>query len=252
MGIAVRNKRELELLQKASSIVADTLEYAKTIVSDGLSLLELDKAIEDRILSLGATPSFKGLYGFPNASCLSVNQVVIHGIPSEYRLKTGDIIGIDIGTKYQGYYGDGAITIGVGEVSDINKALMACSYDTLVNTIDSIKVGMRFKEISALLQYNIESRGFIPLLNFCGHGIGTKPHEEPNIPNYIESGAKIGGPKVKEGMVFCLEPMVCQKSGNSKILDDKWSVISEDGLNASHHEHTIAIMGGKAVILTEL
>lgn len=252
MSIAIRNKKEIELLSKAGNIVANTLDYARTIATEGMSLLELDKAIEDRILSLGATPSFKGLYGFPNSACLSVNQVVIHGIPSDYRLKSGDILGIDIGTKYQNYYGDGAITIGIGSVSESDSKLMDCSYRTLMNVIDSIKTGMRFKEISSLLQENIEGMGFVPLFSFCGHGIGTKPHEEPNIPNYLEDGVKISGPKVKEGMVFCLEPMVCQKSSNSNILDDKWSVVSEDGLNTSHHEHTVAIVGGRAVILTEL
>ncbi len=252
MGIATRNKNELALLAQANKVVALTLEYAKTIVSEGMSLLELDKAIEDKILSLESLPSFKGLYGFPNAACISVNQVIIHGIPTNYRLKQGDIVGIDIGTKYKNYYGDGAITIGVGKVSEKDIKLMECSLRTLYNAIDSIKVGMRFKEISAILQENIENMGFVPLLGFCGHGIGTKPHEEPSIPNYLEDGVKMGGPKVKNGMVFCLEPMVCQESGKPVILDDKWSVVSKDGLNTSHHEHTIAIIDGKARILTEL
>lgn len=252
MGIATRNKKELELLRQASRVVAITLDYAKTIVSEGMSLLELDKAIEDKIRSLDSLPSFKGLYGFPNAACISVNEVIIHGIPSEYRLKSGDIVGIDIGTKYKNYYGDGAITIGVGAVNDVNQRLMECSLNTLLNTIDSIRAGMRFKEISAILQENIEGYGFTPLLGFCGHGIGTKPHEEPSIPNYLEHGGKMSGPKVKEGMVFCLEPMVCQREGDPIILEDKWSVVSKDGLNTSHHEHTIAIIDGRARILTEI
>lgn len=252
MGIATRTKSELALLAQANKVVALTLDYAKTIVSEGMSLLELDKAIEDKILSLESLPSFKGLYGFPNASCISVNQVIIHGIPTNYRLKPGDIVGIDIGTKYKNYYGDGAITIGIGKVSSNDVKLMECSLQTLYSTIDLIKAGMRFKEISEILQDNIESRGFVPLLGFCGHGIGTKPHEEPSIPNYLDKGVRMGGPKVKEGMVFCLEPMVCQKDGEPIILDDKWSVVSKDGLNTSHHEHTIAIIDGKARILTEL
>lgn len=252
MGISVRNKKELELLSKASRIVALTLDYAKTIISEGMSLLELDKAIEDKILSLEALPSFKGLYGFPNATCISVNRVIIHGIPTHYRLRRGDIVGIDIGTKYKNYYGDGAVTIGIGNVSDRDSSLIDCSLQTLYSTIDSIRVGMRFKEISAILQDNIESRGFVPLLGFCGHGIGTKPHEEPSIPNYLEDGVKMGGPKVKEGMVFCLEPMVCQRDGEPIVLEDKWSVISKDGLNTSHYEHTVAIIDGRARILTEL
>lgn len=252
MGIAIRDKAELSMLKEASRVVAAVLDYAKDVVGEGLSLLELDGLVEDKILSLGATPSFKGLYGFPNSACISVNQVVIHGLPSSYVLKGGDIVGIDVGTNYNGYYGDGAITVGVGDVSAEDKRLMDCSFDTLLNAIESIRAGMRFKEISAILQENIESRGFVPLTGFCGHGIGRKPHEEPSIPNYLDSGVKMGGPKVKNGMVFCLEPMVCQKSGEYVILPDKWSVVSRDGLNASHHEHTVAIIDGKARILTEL
>ncbi|STQ85366.1 type I methionyl aminopeptidase [Helicobacter muridarum] len=252
MGISIKNKAEIQILREASRIVALTLDYAKSIISDGISLLEIDSAIESKILSLGAIPSFKGLYGFPNSACISVNEVVIHGIPTDYRLKNGDIVGIDIGTKYKNYYGDGAITVGVGNVANQDMKLMDCSLCTLENTINSIKSGMRFKEISAILQENIESRGFLPLFGYCGHGIGTKPHEEPSIPNYLESGMKIAGPKVKDGMVFCLEPMVCQKSGEPVVLSDNWSVVSKDGLNTSHHEHTVAIIDGRARILTEL
>ncbi|MWV60963.1 type I methionyl aminopeptidase [Helicobacter saguini] len=252
MSIAIRNKKELEIMREASRIVAVTLDYAKSIACEQMSLLELDKAIEDKIYSLNAIPSFKGLYGFPNAACLSLNEIVIHGIPTDYRLKKGDILGIDIGTKYQNYYGDGAITIGIGEVSAQDSKLMDCSLQTLQATIDSIKAGMRFKEISAILQENIESRGFVPLRDFCGHGIGTTPHAEPSIPNYLDDGVKISGPKIKNGMVFCLEPMVCQKSGEVRILPDKWSVVSIDGKRTSHHEHTIAIIDNRAEILTRI
>ena len=251
MGISIFNKSQIALLSEASKAVAMTLDYARQIAKEGMSLLDLDKAIEDKILSFGMLPSFKGLYGFPNASCISVNEVIIHGIPSDYKLKNGDIIGIDIGTKYKGYFGDGAVTFGIGEVDSKNKELMKCSFDTLNSVIDSIKEGMRFKEISKMLQDNITQRGFTPLLDYCGHGIGTKPHCEPSIPNYLPDGVSISGPKIREGMAFCLEPMVCQKSGVPVILDDKWSVVSKDGLNTSHHEHTVAIIGGKARILTE-
>lgn len=252
MGIAIRSKNEIELLRENGRAVALTLEYAKSIAKEGMSLLELDKAIEKKILSLNMLPAFKGLYGFPGSACLSVNEVVIHGIPNEYKLKQGDIIGVDIGTKHKGYYGDGAVTFGIGDISHSDKVLMDCSMDALNIAIDSIKEGMRFKEISFILQEEITKRGFFPLFNYCGHGIGSSPHAEPSIPNYLSSGAKISGPKVKNGMVFCLEPMVCQKSGNPVVLKDKWSVVSEDGLNASHHEHMVAVIGGRARILTEI
>jgi len=139
----------------------------------------------------------------------------------------------------------------VGEISDDDKRLIACSKDALYHAIDSIKVGMRFKELSKILEDFITQRGFVPLRNFCGHGIGKLPHEEPSILNYLEGKPK-QGPKIKNGMVFCIEPMICQKSGKEVILEDKWTVVSEDGLRSSHYEHQVAIIDNKAVILTQL
>jgi len=249
MAIPLRKPQEIEKLRKAGAIVGQTLEYLRGIVKPGMSLKEIDALGEEFILKAGAKPSFKGLYGFPASVCTSVNEVVIHGIPTDYKIKDGDILGLDIGTIVDGYYGDAAITMGVGEISEDNKKLIACSKDALYEAIESIKVGMRFKELSLVLQEVITGAGFVPLRDFCGHGIGTKPHDEPNIPNYLEGKAK-QGPKIKNGMVFCLEPMVCQKEGNPVILEDKWSVVSSDGLNASHYEHQVAVVDGKAVILT--
>lgn len=250
MAIPIRNKKEISLLQNASHEVGLILEYAKSIIKEGLSLKELDFLIEEKFKSRGVRPAFKGLYGFPNAACISVNEVIIHGIPSEYILKNGDIVGVDIGSEIDGWYGDGAFSIGVGEITPLDSKLLACSFEALVESIESIKVGMHFKELSYILEDLIRSRGFLPLHNYCGHGIGKKPHCEPEIPNYIEFGNVKSGPKIKEGMVFCIEPMVCQKSSKPAILADNWSVASEDGLNGSHHEHTVAIIDGKARILT--
>jgi len=250
MAIALRKRDELAKLKKASSIVAKTLEYLQKNITAGMTLKEIDAMGEEFILSLGAKPSFKGLYGFPASVCTSLNEVCIHGIPTDVKVKNGDILGLDLGTKLDGYYGDGAVTIGIGEISERDKELISCSKDALNSAIDAIRVGMRFKELTAILEESIVSRGFIPLREFCGHGIGAKPHEEPNIPNYLEGKPK-QGPKIKNGMVFCIEPMVCQISGNPVILEDKWSVISEDRLRSSHHEHTVAIIDNRAVILTE-
>lgn len=249
--IPIRNKKELETLREAGRCVAMSLEKAINYAKEGVSLLELDSIIEDNIRSLGAKPSFKGLYGFPNSACLSLNEVVIHGVPNEYKLQNGDILGIDIGSFFKNYYGDGAVTIPIGIPNAVDQKLIECSNYALESVIEEIKIGMYFKEISRMLQECITSFGFTPLLNFCGHGIGTKPHCEPEIPNYLSPNIKISGPKVKEGMVFCLEPMVCQKSGDPIILNDKWSVVSKDGLRTSHHEHQVAIIGGKAEILTQ-
>ncbi len=249
MAIALRKKEEIEILRRAGAIVAQTLEYISSYIKPGISLIELDKLIEEFIIKQKAKPSFKGLYGFPASACISVNEVIIHGIPTDYKLKEGDIVGIDIGSFYQGYYGDAAKTFEVGKVSEVDKKLIECSKDALYKAIDAIKVGVRFKEISKLLEDTIKSYNFVPLRDFCGHGIGTKPHDEPNIPNYLEGKPK-QGPKIKNGMVFCLEPMVCQKDGEPVILEDGWSVVSRDGLNGAHYEHEIAVVDGKALILS--
>ncbi|BCD67379.1 type I methionyl aminopeptidase [Nitratiruptor sp. YY09-18] len=251
MAIAIRKPAEIEKLRKANIIVAKTLNYLAKECKPGVSLKELDAMGEEFIRSHGAKPSFKGLYGFPASVCTSVNEVIIHGIPTDYKLKEGDIIGLDIGTEYDGWYGDAAITVSVGNISDKDKELIAVAKDTLYYAIDIIRAGMRFKELSYEIEKYIKSRGYQPLHGFCGHGIGRKPHEEPEIPNYLEHGSPKSGPKIKEGMVFCLEPMICQKLGTPKILEDKWSVVSEDGLRGSHYEHTVAIIGGKAEILSK-
>ena len=251
MAIAIRNKKEIDLMKKPSQIVARALDLVRENAKEGVSLDSLNNIADDFIQSQGAKASFKGLYGFPKAICLSVNEVIIHGIPDSYKLKKGDILGVDIGVECGGWFGDGAITFGVGEISEANQKVIDCSKQVLLSAIDSLKVGMRFKELSAMIEDSIKSCGFVPLLGFCGHGIGTRPHEEPEIPNFLESPEAKQGPKIRNGMVFCIEPMVCQKDGTPKILDDKWSVVAQDGLNGAHYEHTIAMIDSKPVILTE-
>jgi methionyl aminopeptidase len=250
MAIALRKPNELTKLKLAGSIVGKTLKHLHENITVGMTLKEIDAMGEAFIRSHGAEPSFKGLYGFPASVCTSLNEVCIHGIPTDYQVQNGDILGLDLGTKIDGYFGDAAITMAIGEISKEDEALIACSKDALYHAIENIKVGMRFKELSAILEIFIRGRGYVPLRDFCGHGIGKKPHEEPNIPNYVD-GKPNQGPKIKNGMVFCLEPMICQKSDEPIILEDRWSVVSEDGLRSSHYEHTVAIIDGKAVILTE-
>jgi methionyl aminopeptidase len=249
MAIPLRKQAEIDTLRRAGAIVGQTLEYLKDVTKPGMSLKEVDALGEEFILKLGAKPSFKGLYGFPASVCTSLNEVIIHGIPTDYKLQEGDILGLDIGSIVDGYYGDAAITMPIGTISKEDENLIACSKDALFNAIDSIRVGMRFKELSSILENSILEAGYIPLRDFCGHGIGKKPHDEPNIPNYLD-GKVNQGPKIKNGMVFCIEPMVCQKSGEVVILEDKWSVTSSDGLRGSHYEHQVAVVNGKAVILT--
>lgn len=252
MAISLKKKDEIEKLYKANQVVGQTLQYLKETIKPGMTLKEIDRLGEEFVLSCGATPSFKGLYGFSGSVCTSVNQVVIHGIPNAYVLQEGDIIGLDIGSNLDGWFGDSAITMGVGKISAQNEKLIQCAKDTLYHAIDFIKPGVRFKELSAEIERFIHSQGFVPLTGFCGHGIGKRPHEEPEIPNYLEHGTAKSGPKIKNGMVFCLEPMICQKLGTPKILEDKWSVVSEDGLNTSHYEHTVAVIENKAKVLSEV
>ncbi len=252
MAIAIRKPQDIEKLKVSNKIVAEALELLSSKARSGVTLLELNALGEEFILSRGGRPAFKGLYGFPASVCTSVNEIIIHGIPNNYILKDGDILGIDLGVEKNGWYGDAAVTIGIGEISQENQDLINCSKDALYHAIENIRTGMRFKELSLLLEEFIHSKGYVPLKNFCGHGIGRKPHDEPEIPNYLEGANPKQGPKIKNGMVFCLEPMVCQKSGVSKILDDNWSVVSEDGLFASHYEHAVAIVNNRAEILSAI
>jgi len=250
MSIALRKPEEIEKLFVANQAVAKTLKYLEENVKAGMTLKEVDAMGEKFILSLGARPAFKGLYGFPNAVCTSLNEVIIHGIPSDTVLKDGDILGLDIGTEVDGWYGDSAITMPIGDISKKDEELIACAKDALYYAIDIIEDGMRFKELSKAIEDFITSRGYQPLVRFCGHGIGRKPHEEPEIPNYLEHGGTKSGPKIKNGMVFCIEPMICQKDRNPVILKNGWDVVSADGLRGSHYEHTVAVVNGRAVILS--
>ncbi len=250
MAIPIKKPKDIEKLRESNQIVAKTLNFLKDNIKEGMSLIEINQMGEEFIKSQDARASFKGLYGFPSGVCTSLNQVIIHGIPNETKIKKGDILGLDIGVEKNGWYGDAAITIPIGEISKENEKLIACAKDALYYAIDIIHEGMRFKELSYELEKFIKSRGYVPLRNFCGHGIGRKPHEEPEIPNYLDSPKPKQGPKIKNGMVFCIEPMICQKLSKPKILEDKWSVVSEDGLFGSHYEHTVAVIDKKAQILS--
>jgi len=251
MAISLRKPLEIKKLRVSNQIVAQTLQHLKTYIREGMTLNEINQMGEEFIYSLDAKPAFKGLYGFPSGVCTSLNEVVIHGVPNDTKVKEGDILGLDIGVEKDGWFGDGAITIPIGKISDEDQKLIDCSYDTLMFAIDTIKTGMRFKELSFAIENYILDKGYVPLQGFCGHGIGRKPHEEPEIPNYLEGPNPKQGPKIKNGMIFCIEPMICQKSGIAIVdEEDKWSVRSEDGLNTSHYEHTVAIINNKAEILS--
>lgn len=249
--IELKKPEEIEKLRKANQIVARTLDFLEGKIKVGMRLSEIADLAEDFILKAGAKPSFKGLYNFPSAICTSLNAICIHGIADDKTLKEGDILGLDVGTFFEGYYGDAARTIGIGKISKSDAELIACAKDALYFAIDSIRVGMRFKQLSSLLEKFIKNRGFVPLQGYCGHGIGTKPHCEPEILNYLEEGdSEKNGPKIKNGMVFCLEPMICQRDGKPTHFKDRWDVASTDGLKTAHYEHCVAVIEGRAQILS--
>ncbi len=253
MAIPIRKPNEIDKLRTAGHAVAKTLDYLQNNVKAGMTLLEVDAMGEKYLRDMGARPSFKGLYGFTGSVCTSLNEVIIHGVPDNTVLKEGDILGLDIGSEIDGWYGDAAITMPIGKISKEDEEIIACSKDALYHAISLIKPGLRFKELSYEIEKFILSRGYVPLVRFCGHGIGKKPHEDPEIPNYLEHPNPKSGPKIKNGMVFCIEPMICHK-GAEPIIDKKdgWSVTSSDGLRTSHYEHQVAVVDGKAEILTAL
>jgi len=250
LAIPIKKPKEIEEIKKSAKLVAKTLKLLRENTQPGITPLELDKLAEDFIRSYNARPAFKGLYDFPNSVCISKNGCVIHGIPDNEPLKEGDVVGFDVGVEINGWYGDAAITVGVGEIDEKYKKMIEVSKNAIYYAVDNIKPGMRYKQISKLLEEYITSHGFVPLKGYSGHGIGRKPHEEPQILNYVE-GKPNQGEKVKNGHVFCLEPMLCQKCGEPILADNGWDVYCSDLEVGVHYEHQIAIVDNKAIILTE-
>ncbi len=246
--INIKSNEEIEKMRTANQIVAKSLGKLSEMASENTTTDELDRAAEEMILKEGARPSFKGYRGFPNALCVSINEVVVHGIPGKKKLKNGDIVSLDLGAEYEGYYGDAAITCSVGEVSDEAKRLMKVTREALFKGIENAKAGNHLSDISNAIQKMAESAGFSVVTDFVGHGIGTSPHEDPQIPNY---GPKGQGPILKKGMVLAIEPMVNAGSWQVNVLDDKWTVVTEDGRLSAHFEHSVAITDNGPDILSE-
>lgn len=247
--ITLKSKEELKFLREAGQIVAEVLEELREVIitSSRITTQELDRLAESRILKRGAKPAFKGYRGFPSSLCTSVNEQVVHGIPGSYRLRSGDIIGLDLGVEFSGYYGDGAITVTVGEVRDGVKRLLQITERALHRGIKQAKAGNKLSDISYAIQSYVEKNGFSVVRALVGHGIGKSLHEEPAIPNFGEPGQ---GPSLKEGMTLAIEPMVNAKGFEVKTKKDNWTVVTADGKPSAHFEHTIAIRGSKPEILT--
>jgi methionyl aminopeptidase len=230
--------------------VAEVLEGIRKHISSGVVTRELDEFAESFILSKGATPAFKGYRGYPSSICASVNEQVVHGIPSSYvKLKEGDIISIDIGVYYNGFYGDAALTLPVGDISSKAKKLLAVTEKSLQVGIENAVKGKRLSDISFAIQNNVEPEGFSVVRNFVGHGIGRELHEEPQIPNFGKPGQ---GPELMPGMTLAIEPMVNEGGWEISILNDGWTAVTKDQSLSAHFEHTVAITKNGHDVLTKL
>lgn len=247
--IYIKSRQEIELMREAGKIVAEAHELVREAIKPGITTMELDEIVETHILSRGAIPAFKGYGGFPASTCTSVNHEVVHGIPGLKRLEEGDILSVDIGALYKGYYGDSAKTHAIGRISPRAEELIAVTRQSFYEGIKFAKLGYRLSDISHAIQTYVESKGFSVVRNYVGHGIGTSMHEEPQIPNYGPPGK---GPRLKEGMVLAIEPMINIGTYEVKVLSDDWTVVTLDGEYSAHYEHTVAITDGEPEILTLL
>lgn len=247
--IYIKSRQEIELMREAGKIVAEAHELVREAIKPGITTMELDEIVETHILSRGAIPAFKGYGGFPASTCTSVNHEVVHGIPGLKRLEEGDILSVDIGALYKGYYGDSAKTHAIGKISPRAAELIEVTRQSFYEGIKFAKLGYRLSDISHAIQTYVESKGFSVVRNYVGHGIGTSMHEEPQIPNYGPPGK---GPRLKEGMVLAIEPMINIGTYEVKVLSDGWTVVTIDGEYSAHYEHTVAITDGEPEILTLL
>jgi methionyl aminopeptidase len=246
--IVCRSAAEIAKMRAAGQLVASVLAELEAMVAPGVTTAELDRTAEKLVRDAGAEPAFKGYRGFPATLCVSVNDVVIHGIPSASRkLVEGDVLSIDMGAKLGGYYGDSAVTVPVGQVSEAAARLLRVTRESLDRAVAQVQAGGRLSDIGHAVQAWVEMHGYSVVREFVGHGIGEKLHEDPQIPNYGDPGR---GPKLAEGMVLAIEPMVAMGRAETKILADGWTAVTKDGSLAAHFEHTVAVGAGGPIVLT--
>jgi methionyl aminopeptidase len=245
--VILKSPNEIERIRQSNVIVAEILEILRQKVESGTNTMELDQISEELALDRDAKPAFKGYRGYPYSLCASVNQQVVHGFPSKRPLKEGDILSMDFGISYQGYYGDAAITVPVGKVSQVAQRLMATTKEALFSGIEQAAPGKRLSDISHAIQSRAEAVGFSVVRQFVGHGIGKALHEDPQVPNYGKPGMGI---RLKPGMVIAIEPMVNAGGYEVKTLDDGWTTVTKDGSLSAHFEHTVAITEEGPVVLS--
>jgi methionyl aminopeptidase len=247
--INCKSHAELEKMRRSGQIVRQVLQSVKALVAPGVSTMDLERVAEEKIRELGAKPAFKGYYDYPCVLCTSVNNEIIHGIPSAKRiLKDGDIVSIDCGVVLDGYYGDSAITVPVGKTlaPDLQK-LLRVTETSLKKAIDEVRLGKTLGDVGAAVQEYVEANGFSVVRDFVGHGIGTRLHEEPQVPNY---GVRGHGTRLREGMVLAIEPMVNIGKPDAQVLADKWTAVTKDGSYSAHFEHTVAVTRNGPLVLT--
>ena len=248
MGIIIKSAGEIATMRQAGSIVATILRILSERVEAGMKTKELDVIAEEELEKLGAKASFKGYRGFPASVCVSINDEIVHGIPGERVLREGDIVSLDFGTIYNGFQGDAAVTVGIGEVGPQAGRLIEATRGALEAGIAAAYSGVRLGDVSAAIQQYAESKGYSVVREYTGHGIGREMHEEPQIPNFGVPGT---GPVLKKGMTICLEPMLNAGDWHTRVDDDHWTVHTDDGSLSAHFEHTIAITDAEPEVLTK-
>jgi methionyl aminopeptidase len=248
MAIVIKTAKEVEKMRRAGEIVRGVLHAVRAMVKPGVTTLELENVAEKMIADAGAKPAFKGYHGFPCVLCTSLNDQVVHGIPSAKTvLREGDILSVDCGAVIDGYYGDSAITIPVGKVAARTQRLLDVTQESLARAIETVRPGAMLGDVGAAVQEMVEAEGFSVVKEFVGHGIGTHMHEDPQIPNFGQRGR---GVRLREGMVLAIEPMVNAGSDAVRVLKDGWTAVTEDGSLSAHFEHTVAVTRDGAAILT--
>lgn len=251
MAIVCKSAAEIEKMRRSGHVVRQVLEHLREMVAPGVSTMDLERVAEKKIKELGAKPAFKGYYDYPCVLCTSINEEIVHGIPSEKRvLKSGDIVSIDCGAVLDGYYGDAAITVpvnGNGELKPELRKLLEVTEASLYKGIEQARVGNSVGDVGAAVQEHVEANGFSVVREFVGHGIGTRLHEEPQVPNF---GVRGQGMKLRQGMVIAIEPMVNSGKPQTRVLDDKWTAVTADGSYSAHFEHCVAVTDDGPMILT--
>ncbi len=248
MAINLRSPEEIDKIRRANQIVVAAHQRLVEILRPGVTCLDLDREAEIVIRDLGGRPSFKGYRGFPATLCVAINEQVVHGIPDATAVKEGDIIGLDLGAEWQGYYGDAAQTLPVGEIDDDSADLLTVGKEALYLGIEQIKPGGRLSDIGHAIQTHAEENGYSVVTAFVGHGIGSQPHEDPQVPNFGKPGR---GPALRPGMVLAIEPMVNVGGPEVEIMSDRWTVLTRDRLRSSHFEHSVAITADGYEILSQ-